>query len=387
MDRLTDGVNMMLQAAVQAKVPTMLVGSPGTGKTATVKQLAKDMDFELITLVGSRMDATDIAGLPKGESLGTDENGLEIHATVNLSPWWQVQILQKKKVILFLDEFSNTSPSVRASMLTLLQDREFANGHKFPDETIVMGAMNSSNEAADGYELDLPTNNRIFFIAWNPTVQSWIDGMREGWGKETTKGEMTWKRQIAKFIHENPTWLHQQPKDAPTTEVYGLDSNNVNDMEVFRSAWASRRSWDNLSRLLSASPDDTYIQDTIAQGTVGYAASAALREWLRINSDATYKPDDVIADPKIVDWTTISVNDANMLLRNITDSITEENSKQVIAVFDAIADDGMQSLGGPFVQDLLRSAASAKIKPQTRKENLELLKPLVTRYKEIAKKQ
>lgn len=162
-----------LRATVEARKPCMLVGAPGVGKTATIRAMAESMGYELITLLGSQMDPTDITGLPKGEVIAQDEEGKDIWGTVYLSPWWQVKILQKKKVMLFLDEFSNTSSAVRASMLTMLQNREFPNGTVMPDETIVLGAMNPTEQASDGWELDKPTTNRITFLVWRSLNEDW----------------------------------------------------------------------------------------------------------------------------------------------------------------------------------------------------------------------
>ena len=145
----TDKVLVAIKAAMESRMPTMIGGAPGTAKTATIRSIAEEMGYELLTVIGSQMDPTDIVGLPQGQEVGKAENGEPIYATVNLSPWWQARILLKKKVILFLDEFSNTSGAVRASMLTLLQNREFPNGQVMPDETIVIGAMNPADQAAD----------------------------------------------------------------------------------------------------------------------------------------------------------------------------------------------------------------------------------------------
>ena len=38
----------------------MLVSSPGKARTATIRQIAKDMGYNIITIVASRMDAQDI---------------------------------------------------------------------------------------------------------------------------------------------------------------------------------------------------------------------------------------------------------------------------------------------------------------------------------------
>lgn len=384
MDDMTLATKAMLEAAIEARMPTMLVGAPGTGKSATIKALARERGYELVTLVGSRMDPTDVVGLPKGEQYGEDEQGKPIFATVNLSPWWQVEILTKKKVILFLDEWGNSPAAIQAAFLTLLQDREFANGHKFPDETIVIGATNPLEEGADGQAMALPTTNRIFWISWNPTVQSWIDGMRTAWGKTVSEEEMKWKRKISSFIADNPSWLHKLPDDAPTTEAFGLNSNNASDMDVYRSAWPSRRSWDNLSRVLAAAPDDAYIQDSIAQGIVGYSATASFRDWLRKHDSIS--PADVLKDPSSVDWTTLGLNDTNMLLRSIVDMVDEANSEKAIAVFAHIADVGMGGNAGAFVSDLLRKVSSKEFRPEVRKANQALALDLAKKYKNISSK-
>lgn len=48
---------------VQRLTP-MLVGEPGTGKTATIKSLFRERGYTVITLIGSQMDRTDLAGIP-----------------------------------------------------------------------------------------------------------------------------------------------------------------------------------------------------------------------------------------------------------------------------------------------------------------------------------
>lgn len=378
MDEATRSTKAMLDAAIDARMPAMLVGAPGTGKTATVKQIAKDRGYKLITLVGSRMDPTDVAGLPKAASLGVDENDEPIEATVYLSPKWEVEILRHKKVILFLDEWSNSSGAVQAAFLTILQDREFPNGHAFPDETIVIGAMNPAEEAADGYEMALPTTNRIFWINWEPTVASWLDGMSSAWGADVSEEELRWKRKIVGFIKDNPTWLHQPPKDTETTEAYGMASKTASSMEVFRNAWASRRSWDNLSRVLAHAPEAVYVQDTISQGIVGFPATSAFREWLRQND--TISPHEVLADPQAVDWKNLSVNDANLVFRALIEMINEENALDVIRVFDACADAGRASFGGAFVKELFNKCVNDSFTAEAKAKHRAACAALAPKY-------
>ena len=380
-----DTVNLMtmgaMKAAVEARVPVMLVGAPGTGKTETVRQLADDMGYKLITVVGSQMDPTDIVGLPKGERLGETEDGTPIYGTVNLSPWWQVEILRKKKVLLFLDEFSNTSGATRASMLTMLQNREFPNGHTMPPETIVIGAMNPTDQAADGYELDLPTTNRIFFIPWKPSNDSWMEGMLNAWGKEASAAEMKWRKKIVGFIRDSPGSLHREPSEVNSAEAYGADHNDPVEAEVIRYAWASRRSWDNLSRVLAAAPEDVSIQDMIAQGLVGYAAAAKFRDWLRKHDNIT--PEEVLEDPSVVDWKNINPNDLALILRSITDGLNEENFPKAVEVFKRVSIEGRAADGARYVQDVLTSIRNTK-DAKLREEHRALAMDMIKHYQDVA---
>lgn len=385
MDDLTASTKEMLEAAIAARMPTMIVGAPGTGKTATVKQIAKDRGYHLITLVGSRMDPTDVTGLPKGENLGklSDAPDAEdTYGTVNLAPVWQVDILKKKKVILFLDEWGNSPGAVQAAFLTLLQDREFANGDKFPAETIVIGAMNPPEEGADSYEMALPTMNRIFWISWSPTAESWYNGMLAAWGKTVSDEEMSWRKKIVRFMRDNPSWLHKQPEDAiGTPEAQGVSSQNASEMAVLRYAWPSRRSWDNLSRVLTEAPDNNYIQDTISKGIVGAGASNAFREWL-IKNDVI-SPEEVIADPSSVDWTTVSQNDAHLILRAVIDLINDENSMNVIELFGHIADQDRANLAVPFLRDMLKNVTGGKVSREITKQNSEPAREVLKKYNHL----
>ena len=379
MDEMTIKTKTIIESLISAKMPIMLVGSPGTGKTASVKAIAKERGYKLITLVGSRMDPTDVSGLPKAATLGEDENNQTIEATVYLSPYWQVEILRHKKVILFLDEFSNSSGAIQAAFLTILQDREFPNGHKFPDETIIIGAMNPPEEAADGYELSLPTTNRIAWISWSPTMHSWIEGMKCAWGEDVPKEELEWKIKIANFIKDNPTWLHQQPKDTGTTAAVGVNASDPSEMAVFRSAWPSRRSWDNLSRALAGSPEDNFIRDSLAQSIVGFAAAADFREWIQKND--FIKPEDVLADPSIVDWKNISLSDSNILMRAISKMIDANNSTAVLLVVKSAIDADRADLIASYTKDIFQNALKMPEDPAVKRKNRELATTLIPALK------
>lgn len=341
---------MALRASMTARQPVMLVGDPGTSKTATIQSIAQEMGYDLIPLIASRMDPQDLSGFPtKGEYV--DEDGAR-HAITEYAPqFWQKQILDKKKVILFLDEFGNAHPSVRASMLSLIQDRQFPNGDKFPAETIIVGAMNPTESGADGYELDRATTNRMHFIAWSPTVDEWLKGMAVNWGRETTTtNESRWRNLIVRFIKDERTYLHNMD-----TSTGSLNHDSDSERVVAHAAWASRRSWDNLARVLGAlETTQAEVEDYIAEGIVGAKASAAFRSWIKKHGKLNIA--EILKDPDAFEgWDTLELDDVNVLVRSAVDSIDPNSKTQeirnVITVFNKIHDANLASMVGAHIQD------------------------------------
>jgi len=370
---------------MKARMPAVLVGPPGVGKTAKLYELARRMGYELITLVGSQLDPTDIVGLPKGELMGKTAEGKDIYGTVNLSPWWQVQILLNRKVILFLDEMSNTSSATRASMLTMLQSREFPNGQKMPAETIVVGAMNPTEQAADGYDLDAPTTNRINFIVWSPSVEEWKEGMLNAWGKKVPAAELDWRSLIVRFIEDSPASLQKLPAGTVNTpESFGVNPNDASEMEVLRYAWPSRRSWDNLSRVLAKAPDNKVVQDTLAQGIVGYEQAAKFRDWLNRNSKIS--PGQLLANPKSVNWKLASVDQSNFLLRSVIDNIHDrKTSVQAINVFEEIVRQKMQGIAAGYMKELNGKVTQSTLDRDTIDKNRMRMNSLAQAFSSVAK--
>ena len=65
MDRYTRLVIDSLIAGIKAHQSQMLVANPGTGKSALVYDLAKNfLGYDVITIVGSQKEPTDITRLP-----------------------------------------------------------------------------------------------------------------------------------------------------------------------------------------------------------------------------------------------------------------------------------------------------------------------------------
>lgn len=343
-----------LIACVKSRQPVMLVGAPGTTKTATIRALADEMNYKLITIVPSRMDAQDLSGFPtRGELKVTLSDGSEntVPMTEYAPQYWQHDIIKEKRVILLLDEFSNAHPSVRASLLSFIQDRQFPNGEYFPEETVIVGAMNPTDSAADGYELDKATTNRMTFISWKPDNEKWLNGMVDNWGRGVTdENEKKWRNLIVRFLSDEPGFIHKENDfEVSTGESYGVDISNSSDRSVLQMAWASRRSWDNLSTILGNANNDPYTEDALIQGTVGFSAATAFRAWLAKHGSLDVTG--IIRNPRKFDkWDNLSMDDMNIILSSACDAANSKNVKNVIDIFRIVAEIDKQSFAAAHIK-------------------------------------
>lgn len=381
-----------------SKLPTMMHGEAGVGKTASVHALAELLGYDLVTVIGSQSDAADIKGLPSPRYVGKDSEGRDVNTTVYNMEQWQLEVLEKKRVIIFLDEYANAQPDVRASMLNVIQDRRFPSGNKMPDETIIIAATNAVEDSADGSDWDMPTANRFYHIEFYPTAREWVEGMRVNWNKSAPTSEMKWKAIIADFISENTSYLHRPPKDGETMKNTANGSRTTaTAIEVDRCAWPSRRTWDMLSVALSRIEDFSFepgnvetIRDNIARGLVGVEAAREFSNYRRRLESVPME--EALKDPSSVDWTNLSfqqtaifTNEINSRIDNIRNvKEFEDIAPRVVSIYRFIAtQEGARGLFGRNVNIIINrlseknrnlSARNGMVIPDLPKQMIALTK-------------
>lgn len=353
-DESTKETVQMIHTLSMSQNNPMLVGDPGTGKTAVIHAYAKAIGYNLITIIGSQMESYDVLGFPSPMKV---EGLKDVMGTSFLSPMWQIRTLLNPKTILFFDEFSNTKTDVQSSFLNLFQERVFPSGQSVPDETIIIGAMNPSNTAVDYNALMPPTTNRMAWIAWNPSMESWCNGMVVDWGNPNLNPiEKAWRVNIVSFIRENPSFLHKE-NIGLNPETYGIQSNNFVSTEVFNNAWASRRSWDNLSRALSKSTNEN-IQYQLMKALVGYPAATEFKRWLDKHNRISI--DEILESPETVDWHTLMtrVDEVSMVVQSLENMIDKnvdlERFTKIIRVFEVLAEQGYPNVAMPQIEPIFR---------------------------------
>lgn len=277
--------------------PLVLVSQPGQGKTAVVYALAAERGYDVITIVGSQKDRTDITGMPTLVSFtvtrpdGTVDEVRQVEYAVEK---WQRVVMERKRVVVFLDELNTAPPDVVSSLLTILADRRFPNGEVMPEETLIMGAMNDRDTGSEYHEMSDALANRLCLMAYHMPLGAWLDGVRRAWGKTVGEREQWMRKAVADFVDENPGYANM-PTDPMGETVsptqYGFKSDPANDM-IAAHAFPSYRSWDRLATklahasLLEDGSPDTELEHFYAGGMIGFKAASAFREFLKRRREA-----------------------------------------------------------------------------------------------------
>jgi hypothetical protein len=369
-------------ALVQTEKPIILLGEPGTGKTAFINALMNAAKRVLRELIGSRLDPTDVAGIPG--RVVDPETG--IAETIPSRPWFirQAQEDAAKGIAtcIFWDEFSNTSRATQGSILTGLWGGRFGI-YELPAGTWQMLAANPPDCAADGIDFAAPTSNRLYHIQWKPSVADWAKGAREGWPTPTfywvdkdkaAVARKVWVNLITSFCEARPAQAQKLP-----------------DTEVGRSgAWPSMRTWeeygaDALAHLDAlacefAAGEKRECQLTMLAAAVGDAAALEFFGWYD-NLDLP-KPEDLIKNPK--SFKPSGRNDVNFVAltsvaQYVAEAPTADNFTRGWEVMFVAANAGLVDVASTAARELAR----LKQKNPTLPKVDVFLAPFIKLFKEV----
>jgi len=253
-----------LAIAVQARVPVLLWGAPGTGKSSVVRQLGAELGLPVETVIASIREPSDFAGLPV-----VTEGGVRF-----APPDWAVRLAGAGRGILFLDEISTAPPAVQAALLRVVLERTVGD-LELPAEVALVAAANPPEEAAGGWELSPPLANRFCHLEWRPHARSVAEGFASGWRAvsprrfDAAEAERALAREraaLAGFLTARPDLALEVPA-----------------RRAGRRAWASPRSWEFGLRLWCAGlttgvPEVALL---LLEGSVGPGAAAEWVTWRR----------------------------------------------------------------------------------------------------------
>jgi MoxR-like ATPase len=273
-----------LGVAVAARVPVVLWGAPGTGKTSVVRALADAAGWPCETVIASLREPSDFAGLP----VITSTNGSG-PVVVLAPPRWAERLVAAGTGLLFFDEISTAPPAVQAALLRVVLERTVGD-LDLPDEVAVVAAANPPEQAADGWDLSPPLANRFCHLDWPVDARVLADGLAGGWSTPAPPAlPPGWTDRLA--VHRS--WVAGFVTVRPMLALAVPD-----DAAAGGRAWPSPRTWDMTARLLTAAEAagaGELARSLLVRGAVGDGPGLELTAWL---ADADLPdPEAVLADP------------------------------------------------------------------------------------------
>ena len=253
-----------LRRAAKLKLPAFLWAGPGIGKSAIIRQIAKDAGGICYDIRLSQMTPSDLSGMPYyNKELGT-------------MSWARPSLLPSKEeaakyplVVVFLDELNSAPPAVQAAAYQLVLDRRCCE-YVLPDNVAVFAAGNRDGDRGVTYRLAAPLANRLLHFDLKEDYDSWLD-----WALEAQ-------------VHPDVIAYISTYK----SKLYGFDPNSAS------RSFPTPRSWEFVSRILQTNtPDDpmsdSEIRDMVC-AAVGNGESVAFMNYLKVGKDLP-KPADVLS--------------------------------------------------------------------------------------------
>lgn len=164
------------------KLPIALWGYHGIGKTEIVKQVAKELNMNVVVLHLSTQDVTDLIGIPRDKEVIINNKPERIMYWS--CPSWLANALEQSKItgkpnIFFLDEMNRGSRAVLNAMLPFLIEGKI-HTHSIGEKDIVIAAMNPSNEMYDTNEIfDKALLDRMGHIVLHPSVEEYKEYIKD----------------------------------------------------------------------------------------------------------------------------------------------------------------------------------------------------------------
>jgi len=260
-------VNFIIQA-MKAKLPVMIEGDPGIGKSAIVYAIADQFKLELIDIRLSQCDPVDLNGFPSIQK-EADGSDLATYVPMDIFPLDYTPLpAGKDGFLIFLDEFNSASLAVQAASYKLVLDKTVGQ-HKLHDKALIVCAGNLSTNNAIVNRLSTAMQSRLIHLELATDPELWID-----WA-----GKNNIDHRIMAYVHGKPDNLHKfDPKHNDKT-------------------FACPRTWEFVSKLISnVATLDLFAMMPLIAGTI---SSGVANEFIAYTEIYSKMPNinDILQDP------------------------------------------------------------------------------------------
>lgn len=213
---------------LHTKIPVIVHGAPGIGKSQVLKQVADELNIGFLPLMLSQFPSEDVTGLPVPRKQ-EDGGFVTIRSLPDFLP-------TSGKGILFFDEINQAQPSVLNAIFQLILDRKLAgNSYTLPEGWVVFAACNDVEHNQNITEFEPPWNDRFLHINFHPTSEEWL--------------------KYAKTKFNNRTYFFL----SKNKECIFADDREMNEKVVFPTP----RSWERVSELENHYDKEVLTDETL----------------------------------------------------------------------------------------------------------------------------
>lgn len=295
---------------VSARIPVLLWGNPGEGKTSMIESATRH-GWHVETVIISQSEPSDLAGLPI----------VEAGSQVTFAPpaWAKRLAQQSGPSICFFDEFSTAQPSLQAAALRILTHGQVG-AVQLPDTVAFIAAANPIDVAAAGWELAAPTASRFVHVDFSMPLEVFSEGVVTG----------NWPALPVHDIPAHFATLHR----AEMALITGFLRVRETQLSVIPKDPASRgrafptpRTWEFAGKLIGmaeavgASPDVVHL---LAAGAVGDATAHEYLSW-RANLDLP-DPDELLNRDGDVDFSQLRPDRVYVVLQSLLSALARDTT-------------------------------------------------------------
>lgn len=177
-------IKFSVENSGKIKLPIMLWGYHGIGKTQIVKDVAEELNYNLVILHLSTQDIIDLIGRP----VSVVKKNPVTNEDVNVQEWcvpnWLHDALEQTKEtgkpnIFFLDEFNRGPNIVLSAMLPFLIEGVM-HTHKINENDAIIAACNPDSDDYEVNELsDKAQLDRLGHVVLKPTISEYLKYLKD----------------------------------------------------------------------------------------------------------------------------------------------------------------------------------------------------------------
>ncbi len=187
-------VKTVLNACISNRLPVLLVGAPGVGKTDMVVRASQDAGADLLTVYCATSDPTDPRGVPA--TWATADGQV---ADFIPTGWLKQLIHADRPLVCFLDDVGAATPAVQLSMMNLVLARKTGDGTPISDHVVFIAATNRRQDKAGVTGMLEPFKSRwATIIHFESDLEDWVD-----WALQANM-----PTELISFVRFRPDLLH-----------------------------------------------------------------------------------------------------------------------------------------------------------------------------------